>query len=170
MAGFISQLNGVIDRLARTINYLGAAAAGLMMFLTAADVLMRYCLNKPILGSYEMTEYLMVVLAACTISYTAKIKGHVNVDIVLKVFPETVQNIAYIITNFCCIIFFALLSWRAFYQSGILRQAGSASANLNIPDFPFVILLGIGFAIVSLVFVLHTIESIAKAIGKWTPS
>ena len=116
-----------------------------------------------------MTEYLMVVLAACTIGYTAKVKGHVNVDLIIKLFPKTVQNITAVITNFCCIIFFGLLSWQAFFQSGILREAGSRSPNLYIPDFPFVILLGIGFAIVGLVFVIHTIESIAKAIGKWTP-
>jgi TRAP-type transport system small permease protein len=166
VAAFNSKFGKAIDHLARWVNYLGAAALGLMMFLTASDVMMRYFLNKPIMGSYEMTEYLMAVLAACTIGYTAKIKGHVNVDLIVKLFPNTVQNITSVITNLCCVIFFALLSWRAFYQSGILREAGSVSANLYIPDYPFVILLGIGFIITGLVFVIHTIESIAKAIGK----
>jgi TRAP-type transport system small permease protein len=169
LPAFINKFSKAIDQLTRWVNYLGAAALAVMMLLTATDVMLRYFLNKPILGSYELTEYLMVVLAACTIGYTAKVKGHVNVDLILKLFPNTVQNIVYVITNFCCIIFFALLSWRAFYQSGILREAGSASANLAIPDFPLVILLGIGFAIVALVFVIHTLESIAKVIGKWTP-
>jgi TRAP-type C4-dicarboxylate transport system permease small subunit len=43
------------------------------------------------------------------------------------------------------------------------------SPALSIPEFPFMFILGIGFGIVALVFLLQLLESIVKATGKWTP-
>jgi TRAP-type C4-dicarboxylate transport system permease small subunit len=140
----------------------------LMMLLTATDVSMRYFLNRPILGSYEVSEFMMAVLAACIIAHAARLKVHVNVDLLLNILPGRVQNVIGVFTNFICFVFFGLLCWRIILQSEVLHEAGSVSATISIPDFPFVLILGIGFGITSIVYLVNFFESITKAFNPWT--
>ena len=44
------------------LSYIGNIALALMMLLTTADVLGRYFFNAPVLGAYEITEYLMLIM------------------------------------------------------------------------------------------------------------
>jgi len=165
----VYQSTKVLDPIVRWINNAGLAVLAMMMVLTVADVTLRYFFNKPILGSYEITEFMMTMLAAFTIGYAAILKAHVNVDLVFSRFPERLQGIVSIITNLVCFVFFGLMFWRNIYQSLVLRKAHAVSSALSIPEFPFIFILGIGFGIMALVFLLQLLESIAKAAGKWTP-
>ena len=164
---FFIQTQKVIVPTVRWVNNAGVAILALMMLLTVADVTLRYFFNKPILGSYEITELMMAVLAAVTIGYAATLKAHVNVDLLVTRLPERFQAVIAIFTNLICVVFFALMLWRNIYQSSVLREANSVSPALSIPVFPFFFIMGIGFGILSLVFLLHLLESFAKALGKW---
>jgi TRAP-type C4-dicarboxylate transport system permease small subunit len=165
----VYQSTKVVDPIVRWVNNAGVTILAMMMVLTVADVTLRYLFNKPILGSYEITEFMMTMLAAFTIGYAAILKAHVNVDLVYTRLPERLQGIISIFTNLVCVAFFGLMSWRNIYQSLVLRQAHSVSSALSIPEFPFIFILGIGFGIMALVFLLQLLQSIAKAAGKWTP-
>jgi TRAP-type C4-dicarboxylate transport system permease small subunit len=159
----------IVNPIVRWVNNAGVIILATMMLLTVADVTLRYVFNKPILGSYEITEFMMTLLAAFTIGYAAILKAHVNVDLVFCRFPERVQGIIGIVTNLVCIVFFGLMFWRNIYESLVLHKAHAVSPALSIPEFPFVFILGIGFGIITLVFLFQLLESIAKAAGKWTP-
>jgi TRAP-type C4-dicarboxylate transport system permease small subunit len=165
----VYQSTKVVDPIVRWVNNAGVTILAMMMVLTVADVTLRYLFNKPILGSYEITEFMMTMLAAFTIGYAAILKAHVNVDLVYTRLPERLQGLISIFTNLVCVVFFGLMSWRNIYESLVLRQAHSVSSALSIPEFPFIFLLGIGFGIIALVFLLQLLQSIAKAAGKWTP-
>ncbi len=165
----VHQSTKVIDPIVRWVNNAGVTILAMMMLLTVADVTLRYFFNKPILGSYEITEFMMTMLAAFTIGYAGMLKAHVNVDLVYTRLPERVQGMISIFTNLLCVVFFGLMFWRNIYQSSVLREAHSVSSALSIPEFPFMFLLGIGFGIMALVFLLQLLESIAKAAGQWIP-
>jgi TRAP-type C4-dicarboxylate transport system permease small subunit len=169
IARFVDRSIRIVNPIVHWVNYAGVIVLAMMMFLTVADVTLRYLFNKPILGSYEITEFMMTVLAAFTIGYAAILKAHVNVDLVFSRFPERVQGIIGIVTSLVCIAFFGLMSWRTIYESSVLRKATSVSPALSIPEFPFVFILGTGFGIVALVFLLDLLKSLAKAAGRWTP-
>jgi TRAP-type transport system small permease protein len=166
---FVHQSTKVIDPIVRWVNNAGVIILAMMMLLTVADVTLRYFFNKPILGSFEITEFMMTMLAAFTIGYAAILKVHVNIDLVYTRLPERLQGMISIFTTLVCVVFFGLMSWRNIYQSSVLRQANAMSPALSIPEFPFMFILGIGFGIVALVFLLQLLESIVKAAGKWTP-
>jgi TRAP-type C4-dicarboxylate transport system permease small subunit len=165
----VYQSTKIVDPVVRWVNNAGVTVLAMMMVLTVADVTLRYFFNKPILGSYEITEFMMTMLAAFTIGYAAILKAHVNVDLVFTRFPERIQGIISIFTNLVCVVFFGLMFWRNIYQSSVLREAHATSPALSIPEFPFIFILGIGFGIIALVFLLQLLESMVKAAGKWTP-
>lgn len=166
--GLVRHASRVIDPIVHWIFNAGVFILAIMMFLTAADVILRYFFNKPILGSYEISEFMMAALAAVTIGYAAKIDAHVNVDLIYTRLPGGVQHLLSVFTNLICVAFFGLMGWRNLYQSQVLHKANSVSASLSIPESPFVLILGIGFGVTALVFFLKFLESLAKAINQWT--
>ena len=93
----------------------------------------------------------------------------VNVDLFISKLPIRPQGFILIFTNLVCIILFSLTCWRVIFQALVLRNAGSVSAALSIPEYPFVFILGIGFGIIALVFFIQLLESIAKVTGQWRP-
>ena len=152
------------------VNNVAMAALAAMMFLTAADVALRYTINKPIVGSYELTAYLMVVWVAFAIGETAVEHGHVNVDIVVQRMKKRPRAILLIVTNFLCIVLFAVVAWRTFVHATKATATGAVSAALGVPEYPFIYLCGVGLVLLTVVFIIQFLESIAEALGQWNQS
>ena len=53
-----------IFSLSRGLNIVGVSTLMVMMVLTVADVSLRYLINQPIPGAFELTEFLLVILAS----------------------------------------------------------------------------------------------------------
>ena len=64
-----------------------------MMLLTVAEVLLRYVFNRPILGSTEVIQFMMVTLAFLVLVWCTMRRGHVKVEVVARHFPLKVQAI-----------------------------------------------------------------------------
>ena len=69
-----------------------------MVLTTVVDVFLRYLFNSPILGSYELTEFMMAILVFGSVAYTMVVKGHVTVDLVITRLPARAQAILECIT------------------------------------------------------------------------
>ena len=75
------------------LSYLGAAALFGMMILTTADVIFRYAFNSPILGAFEVTEFLVLLVIFSFLGYTQAQKSHISVDLLFNLFPVKLQTI-----------------------------------------------------------------------------
>ena len=110
--------------IARSINGVGATALTLMMLLTAVDVFLRYIFDRPITGSYELTEFLMAILVAFGLAYTAVHQGHINVDLLITGTSPRSQAVINSITALLSLGFFTLMTWRSFLYAEKLRVDG----------------------------------------------
>jgi len=84
----IHGLKRVVNPLVRIIAFVAAGVLALMMFLTAADVLLRYIFNRPISGTWELTSYMMVVMVSFGLSYCALVKGLISVEVLTSRFSQ----------------------------------------------------------------------------------
>ena len=109
----IHDLKGVITPMVRVINYVAAGVLALMMFLAAADVLLRYIFNRPISGTWELTSYMMAVVVGFGLSYCASVKGLISVEVLTSHFSPRVQAILNCITYFLSFCFFSLVTWQS---------------------------------------------------------
>jgi TRAP-type transport system small permease protein len=164
----VNQFDKWLTRITKWLQAIGLVFLALLMFLTAADVFLRYFFNRPILGSLELTQAWMVISISFSIGYTAIVKEHVLVDLfVLRLKPRA-QEIATCITTFIAFIFYSLVAWRTIFQILISYNANAVSSALRLPDWIFIIFILIGFVILALVTLLHTLQNIGKLTGKWT--
>lgn len=148
------------------LNKISQLALALMMFLTAADVILRYVFNSPIIFAQEVTELLLVIVVALGLSYCGIEKGHVSVDILANNLPTRVQAILDCITNLITIVFFSVVAWRSILHMEYLAGNRITTLSLLIPIYPFVGLVCLGFALFTIVLLMDLFDSIIGVFEK----
>ena len=126
---------------------IGCLALFLMMGLTVVDVFMRHAFNAPILGSFEITRYLIVILIFAFIGHTQSQKAHVNVDIFVNAFPKKVQGFIDLFNYTVTLILMILVTWKGFEKAVESMADGDSPMNLPVPEYPFVFFLAFGCGI-----------------------
>lgn len=162
-AASISRILRPVSRVAENIG-LGVLAA--MMFLIAADVLLRYCLNRPILGSFDISEYMMGVIVSFGLAYCAFMKGHVSIDLLVSRLGQRRRAVTDAINSFLGFGILALMAWQCFRNIKILLASNIVSSVLHIPAFPFAAIVAIGITLFALVLLIDFLNSLSQAVRK----
>lgn len=152
--------------ISRLLHHVGQWVAVLMVLLTVIDVCLRYIFNSPILGSYEITQFMMAILIFASVGYTMAIKEHVSVDLVVTKLPNRVRALLEAITCLLAFGLFALAAWRTVVFVGTTWKRHDVSAELFIPVSPFVLFVALGLAILSLVLLVQFVQSLARVLKK----
>jgi TRAP-type C4-dicarboxylate transport system permease small subunit len=158
----IAFLSRLVDPLIKLGVIIAGTALFAMMTMTFVDVAGRWVINKPIPGSIELTEFYMALIAAFGIGYCGLRKGHIRVDILFQYAPQKVNRWLDILAYGLTFIIFFVVTWRVFLNAVSSLQAGQTSAILHIPNYPFIFIVVIGAAILSLVMLRDLLKSIAE--------
>lgn len=126
------------------LSNIGSIALFAMMALTVIDVTGRYLFNAPLLGAFELTEFLVLILIFSFLGYTQSNKRHICVELVMDLLPKRVQSVCGLINHFICLGLFALITYMAVLKAVELISTGESSPNLVIPNYPFVFFLALG--------------------------
>ena len=131
---------------ARSINSMGAAALALMMFLTATDVCLRYIFSRPLMGAYEIIEYMMVIVTTFGLGYGEFHKEHIAVDLLSSRFPRKTKALVDTALYTLCTGIVMVITWQSIIYAETVKAGGYVSQSLYIPVYPFVYALAFGFA------------------------
>jgi TRAP-type C4-dicarboxylate transport system permease small subunit len=162
----VSFLDHFMQPIIHVLLIIGISALAVMMFLMAADVVLRYFFNSPLPGAYELFEYMMAIVVSFGIVYCAQRGGHVTVDLVVDRFPKKVQAVIGSITSFFSLGLFMLITWQNLWY--IKEQFGSklTSAVLLIPVYPFIAVVAIGFGVFCIVLLKNFINFLSETVAK----
>jgi TRAP-type C4-dicarboxylate transport system permease small subunit len=150
--------------ISRVMNRVATVALFCMMFLTIADVFLRKVFSRSILGTVEVTEFLMLILVFFALAQTEALNGHVKVDLVMGRFSERTQAAVDVITQVICFLLFGLFTWSALVYSEKMREAAEVSQDLWLPIYPFVYVVVAGCAILSLALLIKFLMALAKIV------
>lgn len=129
-----------IQRLNLYVSIVGMSLLIPLMVLTTGDVIGRSFFKKPIPGTMELSEYLLVTFILLGAAYTQQVKGHVGVDFITsRLSPRTAAACKIITTTFSLFII-AILVWQGWIE-GIGER--TVSEMLRIPQYPFRLLVAI---------------------------
>jgi TRAP-type C4-dicarboxylate transport system permease small subunit len=167
------KFDGAMRPVTRVLHFIGIGILALLMFFTAFDVILRNIsslLNTlnigttvTILGWFEITEYLMVILVSFTLAYCAIEKGHVVIELAVSRLSRRTQAVLGCITNLLSLGFFIIITWQsALYVTQMTRS----STVLIIPANPFVALLAVGCGVLCLILLLHFLEPLSQVMTK----
>ena len=114
----------------------------------------------PVSGTYEVVSFLGAIVTAGALGYTQKRKDHIVVDILSEKFPAPVKRVLDRVSYALILAFFSVVSWQTFVYGKRLMRTGELSETLKIAYYPFVFLVGIGFAVLALTSFLDLIETV----------
>jgi len=156
-------------RLVRWENLFGVLAIAILVaagILICVDVLMRYGLNRPILGGIEIIEYALVYIAFLGASWAVPRGAHIDIDIFVQAMSKPWQRICALLSNLISLgvavfltIFGATTTWTAYTRHMFKPTV------LEIPTWIVLIIIPIGSALLALRFLRETIvcaEAIAS--------
>jgi TRAP-type C4-dicarboxylate transport system permease small subunit len=148
------------------------AAAGMifvipLMLLTTGDVLGRSFFNKPIAGTFELSEFMLAIIILLSAAYTQQVKGHVSVDFLTSRFPPRVQRTLQVLTTLLSLAIVTIVVWQGFVL-GVEEKA--VTDQLRIPKAPFKILVGICGALLWLQLFFDLVDAVRGRKGEeaWT--
>ena len=142
------------------ISYVGLAA---IVLLTVVDVFLAKAFKAPILGSYEITEQLLLITVFAAFAYAQRNHTHINMALVLVRLPRAVRFILFAIMTALSIGITCLSGYCALMQGIKNFTTHVVSANLHFPIFPFTFLAAIamfGFAVTLLYDLILSLAAI----------
>ncbi|MHB1039872.1 MAG: TRAP transporter small permease [Desulfobacteria bacterium] len=137
----------------------GGVALLALTLLATMNVALRI-FRIPVAGTYEVVSFLGAIVTAGALGYTQKRKDHIVVDILSDTFPAPVKRILDRVSWIMILVFFSIVSWQTFVYGKRLMLTGELSETLKIAYYPFVFLVGIGFAVLALTSFLDLVESV----------
>lgn len=154
---------GEVKKGIRRINYIvcaiGMAMILPLMLLTFADVMLRGFFNKPIPGTFEISQYILAVFILLGAAYTQQVKGHVGVDFVTSRLSSRLRAICEIVTTLLSLFIIAVVVWQG-WVVGIEEKA--VSDQLRIPQYPFKVLVAVGGLLLWLELLIDLFGSFGK--------
>ena len=92
------------------MGYIATGMLGLLMVLTVANIVLRDIFNKPIRGTPELSEFIMVIVIFLALAWCAITRQHVRVELVVTRLPLRVQIILNSITLFITLGIFVIIT------------------------------------------------------------
>ena len=153
-----------VNPLSRFISHIASVILFLMMILTILDVFLRKVFSKSILGTVEVTEFLLVFVIFFTLAITEVMNGHVKVDLVMSRFSERAQGVVDMITQLICFILTVVITWSTLIYSEKMRISNEVSQDLWIPVFPAIYVVALGCALLALAVLIKFIAASIKVV------
>lgn len=160
----IQKAEGLLLPVVRFIDRISWVILFTMMAMTIIDLFLRNFTNSGILGSVEITEFLMVIVVFCSLAQCEADDGHIRVDLVMDRVGPKVKTGADIFTQTLCTVLFALMTASIFHHAVNMKSAGEVTMDLHLPIYPFVYIAACGCLIMTLVLLLKTVSIIFKAL------
>ncbi|NNG07534.1 MAG: TRAP transporter small permease [Desulfobacteraceae bacterium] len=150
------------------VKYVALWILAMMMFLTFADVLLRYIFNSPVPGATELIEFMMGIVVTFSVAYTAHEKSHIGVDLLVMKLKERTRKMIGVFTNFLTLGLFILICWQTYILMTEDYHSKIISAVLYIPVYPFIATVTVGFVILCLVLLAEFFGLLGEVISEWT--
>jgi TRAP-type C4-dicarboxylate transport system permease small subunit len=142
----------------------GGALVGIAIVVTV-NVLIRIGW-RPIAGVYELVSFLGGMMIALGVGWCAVEKGNVAIGVLVERFSPRVQAIVRSITTSLSLLIVAIIAWHSVVFGTAVRVRGYASDVLDIPVFPFIYAIAVGFGVLGLVLLIELFNWLAKVVTK----
>ncbi len=152
----VNRLESLIERTVRGLAIVAGFAIVAMMLLTCADVFLRYFLNAPIEGTFDITQMLMVVIVFFALGYCGWTGGHVVVDLLRDVFSRRLLIILSVLVNAIGAAVMLAIVWQATLTALDFIRTGETPMTVLIPKYPFIIVTSFGALVYAVVLLFKT--------------
>ena len=158
-SGLTDKLRMGVERLSQWCSIAGGVTLLGMMFLIVAEVTLRSLAKKPIPGTIELVQVMLIIVLFSGMGVVALKKGHIRVDVLLDKFPTQARLVIMTCADLVALGIVAIIGWQSFVQSLFLHSSGYLTGLLKIPTWPFAAATGLFFVIFTLSMLVNFFEA-----------
>jgi len=155
----------LVYKASKTVNGIGISLLLAMMMLMVVDVLLRRIFNRPLTGSFEIVQFILVTIVYTAVAYTTCKKAHISIDLLTSRFSDRIAALIQTTVLSLSLFLFILITWRNLVRAGELARDGTTSVLLSIPLYPFYYVVAFGSAVLCLVLLIQTIEAVQNTVA-----
>ena len=158
VAALGSLFERINDRLLAICKWAIIAIVAVLAVILISAVFYRYALNNAIAWSEEGSKYLMVWLTFLGAPIALRHAAHINIDLLVKLFPPRGRQAFYLAINLIIIITMGILLWKGweFAQLGARQVASS----FNVSMLWMYVAVPIGSALTTLVAIELSLKAV----------
>lgn len=156
-----SRLDRIVTIVADVVATISMALIVGIMFFTTVDVVGRF-FDHPILGSYQISELILVWIICLAWPFTTGVRGHVRVEILISRLPQATQDIIGLFIHIMALGIFMLLVWQGIEMIKFSVEMRELVSIIDIPLYPFQFAVPIGAFLTCLVLVAQFIKLMRK--------
>lgn len=159
---FLADTEKVLNIIFRTLGQIGIVFLLGIILVTVADVFMRYVFDKPIVGTTEIVEAMMLTVSFLGLIWCTLLQGHIKVDLMTKFIPRRARLISESFFYLLGIVLYTAISWQNFKKIISLMEDHAATEVLRIPVPPlFMIIVGASCCVI-LILLMAIIKNIIE--------
>lgn len=145
-------------RFLRGVGMISAGATLITMVLVVMNIIGRYLFNKPLTGTLEFTESLLVLIIFCSLALTQYEGGHIRVILMTRRLPKPTQRIFTVVAMLCGCAFFTWCSYAGWRFAAESYSFGEQEwGEIVFPLWPMKFVVFIGLATLAFQFLLDAI-------------
>jgi TRAP-type transport system small permease protein len=157
----------IFSPLINMVSKIGSGVIVLIMLIMVSDVIGRRAFGQAILGTFELSQIMLVIVAFFNIGRCELFKDHITIGIVVSRFRKKTQDIIESTMYLFYLVIFALLTWQlGLYALAEQHRNSVISTILNIPVYPFVFVASFGCALLSLMVLMNLLLFLAGVVSR----
>jgi TRAP-type C4-dicarboxylate transport system permease small subunit len=157
--------NDSTGRASRFFGLVAGYVLAVTMGLVVVNVVLRP-FGHPIKGSFELVGYFTSVVIGLALADCAAKGGHIRVSFVVEKLPVRAQAAVDLVTGILASAFLVLAVFELCRYAAELMRSGEVGFTTQIPYYPYVLLVALGFLLYALVSWVDVIRSGRKVVGR----
>ena len=162
----LNKIESVIKWVSRVVGWVSCIAMAVMIAVTVLDVILRKTVNKPIVGSYELVQYLLLICVFASFAYCQVLKGHIQVTMIVRHLPPRIVCVITALTGLFTTAIMLFIAYAAAQQAQYAAGQNYLSDVLKMPVAPFVWLECICMVIFALACFMDVLNGVAGLFNK----
>lgn len=163
----MEQLIGALKRteFVCKIFYIFAGVALLVLFLLMfIDVSLRFLFNSPIVGTSEVSEYILVSIAFLGLGYAQFTKQHIFVEILTSRFPKKVRAVLNIILMLLATGFFIIMTMETGNRAykDLIGKVLLPNTTVKLPVWWISAIAALGCALLAITLLVGIVDTAIK--------
>lgn len=160
------QFEKVFKKIENFLQLLSNLALLFIMLIISIDVIGRNLFNKPLKGTFELTELVAALLVFFALAITHRHGEHITIDFLVEKFGKKAQHwLDGIIELFICFLL-AYMSTHIFANGARMIARNATTTDLSIPTGPFLYVAGVTLIVFAITALLKAINHFREAVHK----
>ena len=155
--GKFKAFSAKMEKFTRAVGCISFFCVLAMMLLNVADVLLGKLINKPIIGTYELTQRILMCAVFAAFAYGQSKKAHINMTILIALLPRPVRFVLFSLMSVLSVFAAGAMTYAAAVQLGVTIEMGYMTEVLYIPLWPFFVVETLAMAIFTLALIYDTV-------------